>query len=295
MAFVDDFKGVLIDQNPDFQSVTSGGKAFARIPPGQTLLLSQLVPTIAGVAATDAQIAAQIDAIRVIIDGVVKFELSGADAMMLANFYRPDRVANDGILPIFWARTWLENPLNQDAPAYGLKGVDSASIEVKFANGSTIDKLLMFHETAEAEPLGDHVVTGRVNYSYTATGLQTINDLPTDPSWVLHALHFTYASTAVLKQVELIADRIRVLIGTPQTLNARYKYRNVRRAPQAGYFHLDFCARNRVIDALPLTMNQLQLRLTWATAAESAGATAPGTLGVISEIAQVQAVKGKAA
>lgn len=283
MGFFDDYKGILLDVNQDFVGVTANGKAFARIATGQTLMVSQLVCLISGVAATDAQIAAQITNIRLLMDGVVKYELSGADALMLANFYRPWRTANDGTLPLFFARPWLERQDNQDAPAWGLKATDSCSIEVT-TTAATINSIQLYHELAEAEELGDHIVTGRVNYNYAASGLQTINDLPTDPNWSLHALHIV--SSTVINQIELVADRVRILLGTPATLNARYRHRNAYRAVQTGYQTIDFCARNRVIDALPLSMQTLQLKITWNAA--------PNSFGLISEIAQTAPLKGAA-
>ena len=47
MGFFDDYKGILLDVNQDFVGVTANGKAFSRIPTGQTLMVSQLVLTSA--------------------------------------------------------------------------------------------------------------------------------------------------------------------------------------------------------------------------------------------------------
>lgn len=287
MGFLNDYKGAIFDQMPDFTNIGAGLKALCRPALGQSYLWMEFLFTIAGVAATKAQILAQVANIRILVDGVVKFELSGTDAVYLAEYYRPGPggtgcVGATGVLPIFFARPWMEDLRNQDAPAWGLLGIDSFTIEITLAGGATINAIGGYAYTTENEGLGDHIVTTRLNRNYGSTGLENINDLPLDPSWSMFSAHFVTAT--VINFVEILADGARVIYGPPAVLNHRLLYPTSARLVQAGYTPIEFAARNRNIDSLPLTMGKLSIRPTWNAA--------PTSYGIITEVVQQANVKG---
>lgn len=280
--FLQDFKGAIHDQMPDFQNIAAGSKALCRPALGQTYLWMEFYHTIATVAATKAQLQAQVSNMRVVVDGVVKFELTGTDAIYLAEYYRANCVAATGIIPIFFARPWMEDLRNQDAPAYGLAGVDSFAIEITLAGGAAINAIQGFGYTTDNEGLGDHIVTVRLNRNNASSGLETINDIPTDPNWSLYAMHIVTA--VVINLIEVLGDGSRIIYGPPAVLNQRLVYMTSPRGVQAGYTPIEFCGRNRNVDTLPLTMNKFQTRITWNAA--------PGAYGIITETVWQAPVKG---
>lgn len=281
-TFLNDFKGAILDQMPDFTNIGAGLKALCRPALGQAYLWMMFFCTIAGTAATKAQLQAQVSNIRVVVDGVVKFELSGTDAIYLAEYYRPNCVGATGIIPIFFARPWMEDLRNQDAPAYGLAGVDSFAVEITLAGGAAINAIQGFAYTTDNEGLGDHIVTTRLGRNNGSAGLETINDIPTDPNWSMYAMHIVTATQINL--LEVLADGARVVYGVPAVLNQRLVYPTSPRGVQAGYTPLEFCPRNRNVDTLPLTMNKFQTRVTWNAA--------PNAYGIITETVWQAPVKG---
>lgn len=287
--FQAEYKGAIFDAMPDFQNITANARAICRPALGQTYLMMMFYFTIAGAAATKAQIQAQVTNIRVVVDGITKFELSGTDAVYIAEYYRPGIVGtgcvgNTGVVPIFFARPWMEALQNQDAPAYGLAGVDSFTVEINLGAGATINGIAGFCYTTENEGLGEHIVTTRLGRSFGSASLETINDLPLDPDWSLYALHF--ATSTVINQIEILADGARALFGAPVVLNQRLQYSNSQRLVQAGYTPVECTPRNRNIDALPLIMNRLSIRTSWNAS--------PGAYGLITEVVQKAPVKGAA-
>ena len=282
-------KTPLFTPNADFVgSYGNNGRITARIPVGPTYLSQQYLFTIAGGLATAAQISAQVALVRFLVDAEAKIELTGAELVALAEFYRPNCVGN-GIVPMIFARPWQEIIENQDGPAYGTVGIDTVTVEVIFAaSGVTIDRAQLWSETIDAEPLGAHLVTVKQNYQFASTGTQEITDLPRNPNYRLYALHITppTGATAVLTNVELVADNVREIFGSPSQLHMRYRLQANPRVPQATWpLQLDFAHRGRHLDSLPLVMQDLRLRLTWGTAA-------PTSFNIIMEQYRVAMDKG---
>lgn len=263
-------------QNPDFQGIGANQRATARIPVGSTLLATHLRFTIAGTAATDVQVAAQVSRVRVSLDAENKLDVTGAQLLALIRFYRGSAAANafaNGIATVFWHRPWMAEIMNQDAPALGLADVNSATIEVTLAAGATIDGIKAYHETVAGEALGAHCVVLTQNYSFSAAGVQEITDIPRDPLYGLFSVHIQQ-SPAIIDRVELLADNVVLMeAGTageaqsgPNLIHARYAEYDGFRTPQTGWTHIDFTYRNRGGDVLPLLMQDLRLRITWNTA-----------------------------
>jgi hypothetical protein len=223
----------------------------------------------------------------------VKLEASATQAIALANFYTGDSAVPStgaGIIPIFYARPWMADLANQDAPAYGMAGIDSFTIEVTFTGSVTITTATLTNLTITGEPLGDHVVLLPLSRSFGSTGIEDVVDIPRNPSFQLMALHIqtTTSNFASSSAFELLADGSRVLFAdTLVNLNQRYLSQGVKRAVQTGFAHLDFCYRNRMIDALPLSMGDLRLRLNWGSA--------PSGYTILMEQKRVQPAKGVAA
>lgn len=281
-SFLDLNRSPSLLENPRFEGIAPGGRATARIPVGATLLNAFLRFSIAGVAATPAQIAAQVTRIRLIVDANILIDASGSNLVDIANFYRPNAVAN-GILPLYMARDWMQEIQAQDGPAYGLGDAASANIEVQFAAGSTIDAISYRNETVAGEPLGAHTVTLSQQYNYTAAGLIEIADIPRNPNYGLFAMHL-FTPKANITNIQIVADNALLLDAAPSEIEARYNLFVGSRTPQANALALDFTYRNRAADILPLTMQDMRLRINFTVA--------PGNFPIVYEQARVAPVKG---
>lgn len=277
MGYLQDRATSVIIPNPDFQGVAAGGKASARIPVGVTYLESWLSFKIAGVAATRAQIEAQVALIRFATDAKEKVLLTGFQAVALAEFYRTGVVGATGKLPFFWRRPWMQILDNQLAPAYGTKDLSTFSCEVTLAAGATIDSITMQHRQGNPTDLGDHNTLLSNNFPFAAAGRQQIFDLPRDPATRLYGLHLNVDPTK-LDKIELKADGFTELDCTVADLAQLYKYETSPRTPQATMVHIDFAAMNLHAQSIPMTMNKLELALTWNAA--------PGNVPIIMDIAR---------
>lgn len=283
MGFAQSYNGTLFDQGPDLQGVAANATAFAKLPVGATYQRLMLRFLISGTPATLAQIQAQVSRVRLVVDAETKVDVSGADLVYLINYYRAGAVdTTSGILPIHFSRPWMAALENEDAPSWGMLGINSFSLEVTLAAGATITTIQSFYETTSNEALADHFVIQKLSRSYGSAGLETINDLPTSPDWLLYAMHIV-TSTGI-NTIELLADSSRVLIGPPSVLNKRLTVNREPRTLQTGYQPLDLIHRGRNIDALRLDVATLQLKIDWAAA--------PNAYSILLEYAKVQPMKG---
>ena len=267
MGLFDVFKGGLYDEGNAFQNVAASSRAFCRVAPGLEYLISQLFFTDGGVPYADAQIATDVDAIRVLINGTVKFECSGADAIARVTRYNPARVADTGVLPMFWCQPWLNEIASQDATGYGTLDVDTFTIEIVFGAGSTVDSVRAFHYTGANSLLGDHSVVTTLSRAYGAAGLETITDLPRNVNQTLQAITIVDVNAAGIDNLELRADKVRMAYGPPALFDALASIATPPRGVVANYYAMDFSApRNRWIDCPPLVMGDLTLNITWTGA-----------------------------
>jgi hypothetical protein len=112
-----------------------------------------------------------------------------------------------------------------------------------------------------------------------STGLYNYMDLPKNPKEYLRALHLAVPVVANLTKIAYIADNMRLIDVPPAILNQMYRLADPNRTPQTakGYVHLDFTSRGILNDAVPLTMAEQVLELTFANAA-------PNQISVIAEL-----------
>ncbi len=271
-SFVTDYKGPVTVLNPAFSGTIATGNTISfRVPVGSTLLRSDLRFMVSSTPATLAQIVAQVLRVRLTVDGETKFDLTGTQAAAMANFYRNGSAATSltGILPLLWARGWMLFAENQDALAYGLAEADSAALEVTFTGTVGITDCTLTHSISAGEALGEHIVSSALPRSFSSAATEDIADLPRNPMFSLYALHIQ-TTVSYIDTIELLADNNRVAYwNSLPSLQEGYLDQGIGRTVQTGFASLDFCRRNRHIDALPLTMNDLRVRIGWNTAPSS--------------------------
>jgi hypothetical protein len=288
MAFRDVNRSPILKKLPGIVTgIGAGQTAIVRVPPGATYLELVLQCTIAGVAATRAELETMLGDIRLTLSGVEKFTVSAKQLIAIAEFYRSGVVGDTGYLVIPFERLWMSTAAARQNPAYGTLGEDSFQVEVQQLAGSTISAIQAFARVAPvAEELGAHMTIKRLTPNIGALGKFYYPDLPKLPGWFLYALHIQWGSVgtiADLTNVAVVADEIRVVDCAPALENRYLTLGNPARTPQTakGFFTVDFTARNEDEDALSLIMDELVLELDVAT-------NIPGQINVLAEIAMVK-------
>lgn len=254
--------------------------AVLKIPPGATYTDLIIQCTIAGVAATRAQLETFFTSMRFTVSGVEKWTLTGKQLIAIIEFYATNLIADTGVLTIPFERLWMDTQLAQTAPEYGTLGESSMQLEITQAGGSTIDLLTVWGRIDPvAQPLGAHIRMLRLTPNIASVGKYIFPDLYKKPGDYLYALHFEVPVVANLTNIAYVADEIRLIDITPTVLNQLYLAGPARRTVQSAklYVHLDFCNRGFDSDAIPLTMQTQILELDFANAA-------PNQVNIIAEI-----------
>jgi len=246
---------------PSFRAVAAGAVSAILLPLGHTYHQLQLLMTIAGVAATPAQIIAQVAWIRLTIDGDLKIQITGAEAAYLANLYATRNsaaVIQNGILPLFLARPWESEIDAIDGPAYGTEGIDSAQLEVELTGAATINAIVARGLVTKGTPMGRHLCIRRHVDNHGAAGDKEISDFSKRIDIQMYGLHI---ATGLITAVELRADDVVEWEGAPAFHFSTLRAQGINPDP-ANWWSLLFNFRGRPLDGLPMVMQDLRLRLT---------------------------------
>lgn len=260
--------------------IGAGQVATCRLPPGLTYAEIVVRCTIAGVAATRAELEAMLTTARLTVSGVEKFSVQAIDLIAIAEFYRNGCIGDSGYFVIPFERLWSQGIAAQLDPNYGTEGESSVVLELTQAAASTIDAINVFARVnPKAELLGSHVILRRFTFNVAATGKFLYPDLPIIPGEHLAALHIKVPVVANLTNVALVTDDVRFLDVPPSLLTQLYQLSNPVRTSQTAklYVSVDFASRGYDSDTLPVGALKSQvLELDFANAA-------PGAVTVIGE------------
>jgi len=256
---------------PSANTVAAGSTAIFNLPLGLTYhSLSLFYREESGEDpardAAKADIAADIDEIRLKIDGVVKQEYSAAQLHAINGFYG-HVVDVAGVLPILFSRPWLRLAQSEDNFAWGTANgsVQSFTVEVDLNASAEPTSLELYAEQGAPSPLGDHIEIKRFPRSVSGAGEFEISDLPRSTRYAVFANHLT---TESISNVIVEANQRRLIEGGKAILNSQYQRNGGRpRQWQTGYFHLDHGALNRLAGALPMALEDYRLKLTMTGAA----------------------------
>lgn len=269
-AFENANRSPFVVQNVPFQGIGAGNIANAIVPVGQTYLESLLFFSIAGVAATRAQINAQVEYIQILINGIEVANLTGNEWAALAEFYKTGIVGDTGYLPLFYERPWMQELVVQRGFAYGMVGQNSFQFNVKLAAGATIDGISLCHRVDPvSEPLGRHVEIRKQSHTFASTGQDRIIDLPqkdysSNPD-AIAAIHLE-CTKANISNLIVRCNKVELWNGTVGQLEKFYRMASDYRTPQSLFLSLDFTNRNWLRDQLPDTMDTLEVIPTWTVA-----------------------------
>ncbi len=263
---------------PSFRgSYLTGQRLNVIMPLGVTYCAIPLRFTIAGAAATEAQIKTQVARIRLTVDGDTKIDASPTELLAIQNSwnmrYQLTNV-NDGVFRLELTRPWDMEIDAQDGPGWGMStnvggGVSNFTLEVELTGVVTIDNIDGWAEITDATPLGRHLTIRRYVDNQAASGDKVFSDFNQDPTWAVYGLHIDKASvpeaSAPITHVALFVDQVaeieKINTGALENLYRRYGI-----TKQAGFTHIPFARRGRPMDALPLVAQDMRLTLTTGAA-----------------------------
>ncbi len=261
--------------------IAASGTMVVKFPPGQTYLEIALQCTIAGTAATRAQLESMLLSCRLTVSGVEKWTLTAKQLIAIAEYYNVGVVGATGFLMIPFERLWMVGIDAQVGPAYGTLGESSMQLEITQDATSTIDAVTAWARISPvAEPLGAHMRAARLTPSFASTGLSIFDGLPKNPDEFLYALHFQVPVIADFTNIAVVADEVRLVDASWTVINQFQAFKaGPLRTPQTAklFQTLDFTSRGFDGDALRLNMASLVLELTFANAA-------PNAVNIIAEI-----------
>lgn len=227
----------VLERAPSFSSVAAGSTASVTLPRSRTYFDLNIYYTPGGTAANTATIAADIDEIRLVINGTVQRRFTGAQLRMLNNLR--GLPLNDGEMRIYFASPWRVTAVEEDAGALGTANLQTVVLEVDINAAATSPQLAVYARTMPINANAGAITKVRqFTLSPSATGVFEWSDLPKmDP---IHALHFNSAN---ISHIEVVSDN-RTLLDAPVPI-IHNDLDDYGWTAQPGWTHLLFDRRNR--------------------------------------------------
>jgi hypothetical protein len=230
---------------PSFNAVAAGATATLNVPTGPIYREIRLDYQRGGAVATPAQIDTDLDMIRVLINGVVRQELTGTELGVLQQYYGLTRRNAD--VPLFFGRPWMRTPLGEDAIQLGTGNVDTVSLEIAI-DAAAVTPVLEGHGFVEPRraDLGAIIEVHRFSFTTAAAGTFEISTLPRR-NGALCALHLNSAAitgaAVKLNDIEFSTSALRVLSSI---------LFDQGRVPQANWVHFEPMLTGRIDDVWAL-------------------------------------------
>lgn len=261
---------IRVEETQSFQAVARG--ATANVP------LTSKGPSYAGLIlnyqrdgadASDAQIASDIEEVKVRVNSKSLIELTGKELLDVGNdYYGYERQA--GRFFINFARPEFDNGLAEDQFRLGTLDVETLSIEVQLAAAGTHVPSLkahsMIYRDRVNEPMGNVIRMASTSVGSTiSAGVREITELPIRGSGqFLKAMHVTSDA------VDSHEIKIRSTVGrddfhdmdnlTNLMVNDLKSFKSGGRVPQTGYYHIDVSG-NRSEGSLSTDLTEFRLKL----------------------------------
>ena len=267
------------------QQPAASGTATATLSPGRTYAKILMLFTVAGVAASRAQIAAQLARIRVTVSGEEIMNGTGAELLAIQAYdSQTDSPALwPGFLSLDFMLGWLRSYADGEAGMLGTADQGAVEIETQWAAGATINGAALYAAMDPMpQPAGAVRRFVRVNPTVSALGAFDFPDLPKPRNGEsLNALHLFVPVVANLTRMAYLADDVFVYDGPREVMNRIAVEAGSPRSPQDanGCVSLDFTAfRGLSGDAIDMSkVASHVLRMTFANAT-------PGTFPIQCEL-----------
>ncbi|PZO86538.1 MAG: hypothetical protein DI626_06275 [Micavibrio aeruginosavorus] len=247
---------------PSFSVVSPGSTAAVLIPRGPTYQTIVLNYKRNGVDATEAQVKSDLKQVRLKINGVTRYEVSGKHLIDIMNkYYGIGFTAGLIVIPL--TRPWHKTIEGEENLGWGTKNVDTFGIEVDIDAAAVSPTL-----TGEAlilpveRDLGLIVEVHELNFSSAVAGQFEIPNLPRGNGDMV-AIHLDSANVTA---AEAFLNQVPAIEGSAAITKSIQTWMT-ERSPQTGYQHLDALVRNRIADVWPLKgVEDFRLKLTMSAA-----------------------------
>lgn len=250
---------------PSITPVAAGSVASVTVPKGPAFRAFHIYAEVLAVAATEAQMKAAFDDIRIKVNGVTRLEGSGTDWLDPLGAYYAIATTN-GVLTIELSPSWAKTIQGQDNLRWGTADVDTLTIEIDQNGASAVDLLEVYAEIDPVkEPLGVIREVHKITESPGATGTLEISGIPRSQG-ALQAVHMDVTGAAAATAFEVFADQVR-LFDANEIVSRHMLGRRGERVPQTDYLHFEPSLLGRVADNIPLaSLQDFRIKLTVGTA-----------------------------
>jgi hypothetical protein len=262
----------------DLQVPAPGGRITFPIDIAKNVHAIHLYWTVAGVAATYAEMITDVGDIRVRVGGKLVYDMNGTEILDDLHYYTD----KDGVLVDAGCMSLELTPqigLDGDTrKAYAIGMLsdtdrskrNTMTVEVNMlapGGGLTVDacEVQLEYDDEPADSIGYHVRTLKYGTTWAAASQQTLDQIAIESN-ALAVLAYHIPTTGTLTRVALNVNDNEVISDIPVDLLNR-DLQNAGRTPQAGYFYIDFTTKNDPKAFLDVSrlINQY-LRLTWGVA-----------------------------
>lgn len=247
---------------PDFSPVQAGAQAAIQIPRGPTYRTLILKYARGGVAATEAQLKSDIEAVRIKVNGTTRWAATGTRLVDILTKYYGHTLTN-GLLFIDLARHDLATIAGADNLAWGTRNVQTLTLEVDLASGA-VNPELEAHAVVDpvSRDLGMIVECWELPFSTSVGGVFEVATIPSSRGQ-LFALH---AAGANVSGLDVEIDNVIFQNSPLDVLNAIYSRVPSGRVPQTDYVHYNPTYLDRLDDVLPLSAQDWRLKLNMSAA-----------------------------
>jgi len=260
----------------DWQIPVASGRVTFPIDTAKNVHAVNMFWTIAGVAATEAEMAAQIGMIRVYVGGKRMWEMTAAQILALHHYYhdKDTAIVFAGQLPIKLTPAMLPLTDATKGYAYGMLSDRDKSkrntfvIEVNMTAGPiTVDacEMELEYDDEPADTIKYHVRWIPYGTTWPAASRQTLDQIAHESN-ALAVLGYHIVTAGTVTRVEHVVNDADVISDRPLGLN-NMDLLTAGRSPQAGFVHLDYATKNDPKAFLDISrlVNEY-LRLTWSVA-----------------------------
>jgi hypothetical protein len=262
----------------DFTVPAASGRDIINIDTARNVHAVYLYCTVAGTAATYAEMVAEIGAIRVRLGGKLIYDLTATQILDLYHYFndRTSVVLTDaGVLPIVFTPMML--PLTRETQQYAIGMLSDAdrskrntlTVEVNMTAGPiTIDACEVHLETDDepADTVGYHCRWLPYGTTWAAASLQTLDQITHESNALAVLGYHVHHAAGTLTRFALNVNDYDVISDCPRNLWLQ-QLNKAQRSPVATYEHIDFTLGGDPKAFLDISrlVNEY-LRLTWGVA-----------------------------
>jgi len=195
-----------------------------------------------------ATIEADIEEIRILVDGNVQRRFSAKDLFAINAFNGYG--FKDGFLPIFFSEPWRRNASGEDLLSWGLYGRGTFQIEIDISADAVAPKLggVYVFDNVE-QPLTNIIKWRKQSVGVTSTGLYTHSTL--SKKEIYQRIHCFEQNAGDIGDVSIEVEGLNVYDANDEENDVILQTQEL--APSADAFHIVFDETQRVEDGLPMT------------------------------------------